>query len=196
MLYTVALLVLVMILMERKHDFLVRFGENLPGSGIARIRCVNRSGRNFTFTNIIDCNAVYDRFGSASRCKSGCIGLGSCIRECPVGAITVDFEVVPKKCTGCGRCVEICPVGIIKILDSSKRVYVACFAAAPAKENGTEICSAGCSRCYICIDICLKGAISVGEKGLPEIDYSKCDDCGKCVSKCPAGVLRQHILTI
>ena len=87
-------------------------------------------------------------------------------------------------------------MGIINILDSNKRVYMACDAAAPDKKNGVETCAAGCSRCFICVDVCLKGAISISEKGLPAIDYLKCDDCGKCVSKCPAGVLRQHDLTV
>lgn len=46
-----------------------------------------------------------------------------------------------------------------------------------------------CVGCFACMNICPKGAISIGyndlDKTIPVIDESKCIDCGLCQSVCP-----------
>lgn len=48
-----------------------------------------------------------------------CLGCGSCVEECPQGAITQDDDGIAKvdkeKCTGCNKCVKACPIEAIKV---------------------------------------------------------------------------------
>ena len=58
-----------------------------------------------------------------------------------------------------------------------------------------RICGNGCVKCYICLNVCSEKAIYVNKKGLPVIDYSKCNECNECflcVRKCPTGVIKRH----
>lgn len=51
--------------------------------------------------------------------KEKCIGCGTCVSICPVGAISFDKDgkaVIDKtKCIHCGACEASCPVGAIKL---------------------------------------------------------------------------------
>ena len=51
--------------------------------------------------------------------KKKCIGCGTCVQMCPVGAIKFDqngqAQIDPKICIKCGTCQAICPVEAIKI---------------------------------------------------------------------------------
>ena len=51
--------------------------------------------------------------------KEKCIGCGTCVSICPVGAISFDKggkAVIDKtKCIHCGACEASCPVGAIKL---------------------------------------------------------------------------------
>ena len=41
-----------------------------------------------------------------------CTGCGTCVEECPVGAITVGEDAAridDEKCVRCGRCHDVCP---------------------------------------------------------------------------------------
>ncbi|MBQ3494684.1 MAG: 4Fe-4S binding protein [Clostridia bacterium] len=48
-----------------------------------------------------------------------CIGCGTCVDICPVGAIFFNedqkAEIDPKKCIKCGTCEAVCPVNAIQI---------------------------------------------------------------------------------
>ena len=43
-----------------------------------------------------------------------CISCGTCEGECPVGAISMGYEIDPNACTDCGTCAGVCPVEAIK----------------------------------------------------------------------------------
>ena len=42
---------------------------------------------------------------------SDCIACGTCIDECPVGAISEGdiYAINPDACTECGTCADVCP---------------------------------------------------------------------------------------
>lgn len=46
-----------------------------------------------------------------------CISCGTCVAECPVGAISegdAKFEIDENTCIDCGTCVGSCPTGAIE----------------------------------------------------------------------------------
>lgn len=51
----------------------------------------------------------------AHKITDECLACGSCLDECPVGAISEgDIYVIDADlCTDCGSCVEACPTGAI-----------------------------------------------------------------------------------
>lgn len=51
----------------------------------------------------------------AHRITEDCAACGTCIDECPVGAISAgDIYVInPNECVDCGTCAEACPTGAI-----------------------------------------------------------------------------------
>lgn len=44
-----------------------------------------------------------------------CVACGTCIGECPVGAINEGevYTIDPNICLGCGTCAGVCPTGAI-----------------------------------------------------------------------------------
>ncbi len=51
--------------------------------------------------------------------------------------------------------------------------------------GGHKACSFGCLGLGDCAEVCLFGAIKIGEDGLPHVDEEKCTACGACVKVCP-----------
>ena len=46
-----------------------------------------------------------------------CIACGTCIDECPSGAISEGekYSINPEQCTECGTCADACPSGAISL---------------------------------------------------------------------------------
>ena len=45
-----------------------------------------------------------------------CVACGTCIGECPAGAISegdVKYNIDPNACLDCGTCADACPTGAI-----------------------------------------------------------------------------------
>ena len=61
--------------------------------------------------------------------------------------------------------------------------------AAKLSCGGTKVCDWSCIGFGDCQEVCPFGAIKIGEKGLPVVDYEKCTGCGICVKHCPQKVL-------
>jgi ferredoxin len=51
----------------------------------------------------------------AYKISEDCAACGTCIDECPVGAISEGdiYSIDPAKCTDCGTCADVCPVEAI-----------------------------------------------------------------------------------
>ncbi len=48
--------------------------------------------------------------------SNACAACGTCIGECPVGAISEGdvYSINPDECVSCGSCADVCPVDAIK----------------------------------------------------------------------------------
>ncbi len=96
-----------------------------------------------------DCRAAVLLDGGAKVCPVGCLGLGTCVRACPFGALSMGPDNLPvvdvELCTGCGTCERVCPKHIITLTSSSGSVL---------NEYTTDQCSAPCQRaCPAGIDV-------------------------------------------
>ena len=146
-----------------------------------------RSKRTAIYDGILDCrSAAVVPGGSPNACPFGCIGLGTCVKVCVFGAMSIVGGLAsadPAKCIGCGTCVAICPKSVLALIPRASNVQVACN----SNWRGPDVkraCSVGCIGCGICARACPEGAITV-ERNLASVDASKCVNCGACVAKCP-----------
>jgi len=106
----------------------------------------------FAYEGREDCGAAKRLFGGQKRCADACLGLGSCARACPLGAISVReglASVDPGRCSGCGACVAACPQGLIALAPQSARWYVACASKRPPEERKAD-CKVACVACGDC----------------------------------------------
>lgn len=164
---------------------------------VARVICQGtwrNAGMKYEYQGVQDCHAANQLGGGMSQCFYGCIGLGSCQRVCPFGAIEVInglAKVNPDKCTGCGICVSECPKGIIKLIPVLTGFTVLC---ANREKGGIarKNCRVSCIGCMKCQKVCPAGAITV-ENNLARIDYEKCENCGKCAEVCPQGTIHDAL---
>jgi len=60
-----------------------------------------------------------------ARIGKECVACGRCVKECPVGAISVYkgmYATVDEgKCIGCGKCVKACPASVISVMPQGKK---------------------------------------------------------------------------
>lgn len=103
----------------------------------------------YEYIGITDCRAASMLFGGMKVCRIGCLGLGTCVRACAFGALSMGTDGLPRvdqsKCTGCGACERACPKNIIRLTSVSRRIL---------REYTLEECITPCQRaCPTGIDI-------------------------------------------
>lgn len=145
------------------------------------------SPRNCEYEGVADCrSAVIVPGTTPNACPFGCIGLGTCVKVCSFGALSIKdglAYVDPVKCVGCGACIEACPKGVLSLIPSKSSEMVLCN----SKWRGPEVkkvCSVGCIGCGLCVRNCPSEAITLNAN-LAVIDGTKCTGCGTCIEKCP-----------
>ena len=111
---------------------------------IARPGCyfgVQDADLKYIYNGLDDCRAVALLGGGMKVCTIGCLGLGTCAKQCPFDAIIMGPEGLPvvdeEKCTGCGTCERVCPKHIINLSSATRRIM---------REYTTEECTTPCQR--------------------------------------------------
>lgn len=140
--------------------------------------------------------------GAASNASllASCDRCNRCVQACPQGIIvplqlsegivtygTPTLAFSQGRCDFCMKCVEACPTGALA------------FGGERERDMGVAvIVSDACvawewSGCTVCHDECpVMGAITLDEKGRPEVHPDYCDGCGTCEAKCPSSSLRSY----
>ncbi len=150
----------------------------------------NVATEKYIYEGNTDCHSALKLAGGSKGCMYGCLGLGSCVKKCKFGAISIVSGVATidrEKCVGCGVCAEECPKNVIKILSKDTKVQVMCSSLDKGKET-RKVCSVGCIGCGICAKNCPSEAIEMKDN-LAFIDSSKCINCGVCIEKCPQKII-------
>lgn len=162
---------------------------------VAFVKCAGtceQAPKNYEYAGPQDCRFVnLMQNGGDKACTHGCLGYGSCVKECEFDAIHIvnGVAVVDKAvCKACGKCVAACPKHLIELVPDEGVSYVQCN----SKDKGKEVmkaCQVGCIGCMKCAKNCEAGAITV-ENNVAHIDYEKCTNCGKCKEVCPRGIIK------
>lgn len=105
-----------------------------------------------SYNGVIDCVSASLVAGGPKGCTYGCLGMGSCARKCPFGAIEMinGLAIIHKElCVGCGTCVAVCPRNVIKLVPAEAEVHVYCNSPlkAPAKRLVCKVACIGCRKC-------------------------------------------------
>lgn len=107
----------------------------------------------FLYRGLKDCNAAALLYKGSKSCEYGCIGLGSCIKQCPVDAIHISADslavVDPELCIGCRKCIPVCPTGVIQMIPQRAEYAVICNATDHGKVTRSN-CKVGCIGCRVC----------------------------------------------
>ncbi len=157
---------------------------------VAYVHCkgdCENANNDYEYTGVEDCRMIkFVPAGGPKTCSYGCVGFGSCVKECPFDAIHVEngIAVVDREaCKACGKCVAVCPNHLIELIPYDATEVVACG----SHDRGPVVlkaCKKGCIGCGICQKMCPQGAVSV-DNFLAKIDQEKCVGCGVCAEKCP-----------
>ncbi|NLE54686.1 MAG: 4Fe-4S binding protein [Lentisphaerae bacterium] len=143
------------------------------------------------YNGVNDCHSAMLVAGGSKGCVYGCLGLGSCARACPFGAIEMRADhiavVHPEICVGCGKCVTVCPRRIIKLVPKSAPVHVFCSSPekAPVKR---KVCSAACIGCRKCVKAAGENQMFINGF-LASVNYEN-PPSADIVAVCPPKVLR------
>lgn len=104
------------------------------------------------YNGVLDCATAALVGGGPKGCSAGCLGLASCARACPFGAIEMiqHLAVVhPELCVGCGKCVAACPRGVIALVPADRSVQVYCNSKVKAPQK-RKFCASPCLGCGKC----------------------------------------------
>ena len=175
-------------------------GTSVPLRAVLRCaRSPRFSARNAVYNGVEDCrSAAVLPGGSPNACPFGCMGLGTCVKVCPFGALSIAdglASIDPEKCVGCGVCVSACPKSVLTLVPKASPMRAAvAWVACNSRWKGSDVkkvCAVGCIGCSLCARLCPEKAVTV-EGNLAVIDSSKCTGCGTCAAKCPTKAINAN----
>lgn len=145
----------------------------------------------YRYLGLIDCNAAQKLADGPKICPSGCLGLGSCERACPFGAIEMTAEglavISRERCTGCEKCVAACPRQVIKMAPLKGTIHVLCN----SHDKGAAVrkyCQIGCIGCHICHKT-VPEAYTI-KNFLATVEYEHAQEAAEAITKCPTKCIR------
>ncbi|WP_432822843.1 RnfABCDGE type electron transport complex subunit B [Trichloromonas sp.] len=152
----------------------------------------NRKAKNkYRYLGIADCQSAQRLADGPKTCPGGCLGLGSCMRVCPFGAIEMTADglavISREACTGCRKCIQVCPRAVIRMAPRAATVHVLCN----SHDKGAVVrkyCSIGCVACHICQKT-VPEAYKV-ENFLAVVQHEYDDEALAAVEKCPTKCIR------
>jgi len=150
-----------------------------------------KAAAKYRYLGVADCNAAQRIADGPKQCPGGCLGLGTCARVCPFGAIEMTPEglavISREKCTGCKKCVSACPRSVIRMTPLDATTHVLCN----SRDKGALVrkyCQVGCIACQICVKTAA-GAYVV-EENLAHVVYEQSAQAAAAVPKCPTKCIR------
>ena len=131
----------------------------------------------------------------------GCDGYASAIAaqkagisSCPVGGkaaaeklsalVGGDANVTPQVA------ILACQGTKDKAFSRGEYIGVKSCRAARISTGSIKACTWGCQGFGDCVKVCKFDALSMGDDGLPVIDYEKCTGCRACSAECPQHIIR------
>ncbi|SPF38716.1 electron transport complex protein RnfB [Candidatus Desulfosporosinus infrequens] len=165
---------------------------------IAYLKCANpiaTASKKYLYSGIQDCVAENLLHFGQKECNYGCIGLGTCVKQCVFEAIQLNELGLPvidsTKCTGCGKCADACPKNIIQMIPPDAPVGVVCNSL----DKGAvarKACSVACIGCGLCKKQCPYEAIEL-KNNLAWVNSQIClEKCTQmvCLDKCPTQAIK------
>jgi len=150
-----------------------------------------RAHNKYRYLGLNDCIAAQRLADGPKACPGGCLGLGTCQRACPFGAIEMTPDglavISREKCTGCRKCVGVCPRQVIRMTPLSATVHVLCN----SHDKGALVrkyCQVGCIACHICQKT-VPEAYRI-ENFLATVDYAQAAEAVAALAKCPTKCIR------
>lgn len=172
----------------------------------AHVRCrggVGVAKLAFNYKGVHDCAAAKTVQQGPKACKFGCLGFGTCVKNCPFGAMSMGANGIPvidkSVCTGCGKCASLCPQHVIELLPVSAKVTVSCS----SKDFGAAVmknCKAACIGCGQCMRNCShkdEGGVKVVDH-LAIVNPAVCKTCDDmtCLAKCPTKAIEAMVKVV
>lgn len=169
----------------------IAVGERVAKVAVVKCGGGNSAARHPEYNGVSDCRSANLVAGGPKACDYGCLGLATCARACPFGAIEITSDglavVHPDLCVGCGKCVSVCPRNLIVLVPESAPVHVFCNSPVKGAAKRT-VCKVSCIGCRKCVKTAGEGQMLI-DGFLARVNYESPPpaDIATC---CPTGCLR------